>query len=70
VPFVAGRCRGRSRRGCAGKDFFEVARYPTFVYTVSAARVAADDAVTFAGTLTVHGQTRPLEVRSTAASGG
>jgi polyisoprenoid-binding protein YceI len=53
-----------------GKDFFEVDRYPTFVYTVSAARVAADDAVTFAGTLTVHGQTRPLEVRSTAKPAG
>jgi len=47
------------------KDFFEVDSYPTFVYTVNAARAAENDAITFSGTLTVHGQTRPLEVRST-----
>jgi polyisoprenoid-binding protein YceI len=52
------------------KDFFEVDKFPTFVYTVQAARVADNDAVTFSGTLMVHGQTRPLEVRSTAKSAG
>jgi polyisoprenoid-binding protein YceI len=52
------------------KDFFEVDSYPTFVYTVTAARVAEDNSVVFSGTLTVHGQTRPLEVRSVATVTG
>ena len=48
------------------KAFFEVDSYPTFEYTVQGAKVA-DDAITFSGTLTVHGQSRPLQVHSTAS---
>jgi polyisoprenoid-binding protein YceI len=52
------------------KDFFEVDRHPSFVYTVTGASIADIDALTFSGTLTVRGQTHPLEVRSTAKTEG
>jgi polyisoprenoid-binding protein YceI len=44
-------------------DFFDVAKYPTFQFTVTSADVSASGAVTFAGNFTAHGQTHPLEVR-------
>ena len=50
-----------------GSDFFEVATYPTFIYTATGATHGPDGVITFTGTLTVHGQTRPLSLTATAA---
>jgi polyisoprenoid-binding protein YceI len=44
-------------------DFFDVAKYPTFEYSVTSARVSASGAVILEGNFTAHGQTHPLEVR-------
>jgi polyisoprenoid-binding protein YceI len=46
-------------------DFFESDQYPTFTYTATGASAIGDDKVKVTGTLTVHGQTRPLEVTGT-----
>jgi polyisoprenoid-binding protein YceI len=46
-------------------DFFESDKYPTFTYTATAATPVGEDKVKVTGTLTVHGQTRPLEVTGT-----
>jgi polyisoprenoid-binding protein YceI len=48
------------------KDFFEVDKYPTFVYAISAVTPAADGTLAVSGTFTVHGQTRPLDFVATA----
>jgi polyisoprenoid-binding protein YceI len=46
-------------------DFFESDQYPTFTYTATGATPIGDDKVKVTGTLTVHGQTRPLEITGT-----
>lgn len=53
-----------------GKDFFEVDTYPTFVYAVSGAAPAADGTVALAGTLAIHGVTKPVEVIATVTADG
>ncbi len=45
-----------------GKDFFEVETYPIFTYTATGARPATGNQVMVIGTLTVHGESRPLDV--------
>jgi polyisoprenoid-binding protein YceI len=52
------------------KDFFEVEKYPTFVYSVTGGRPAADGTVELAGSLTVHGVSRPLDLSATVTSTG
>jgi polyisoprenoid-binding protein YceI len=51
-------------------DFFEVEKYPTFSYTVTGARPATGNQVTVTGTLTVHGESRPLDVPVTVSEAG
>jgi polyisoprenoid-binding protein YceI len=41
-------------------DFFEVDQFPTITFTISSAHTAGEGKVEVAGTLTIHGQTRPL----------
>ena len=50
-------------------DFFEVDTHPTIIYTATGASPVGD---TFkvSGDLTVHGQTRPLEVMATGTDDG
>lgn len=43
-------------------DFFDVAEYPTITFVASGARPEDDGRVRVEGTLTIHGQTRPLTV--------
>jgi polyisoprenoid-binding protein YceI len=43
-------------------DFFEVERFPTITFEGTSGRPAGSGKVELAGTLTVHGQTRPLSV--------
>jgi polyisoprenoid-binding protein YceI len=43
-------------------DFFEVATYPTIVFSVTSARPTAPGQVELTGTLTIHGQTKPLNL--------
>lgn len=45
-----------------GSDFFEVETYPTFTYTATGARPATGNRYIVTGTLTVHGESRLLEV--------
>lgn len=52
------------------KDFFDVAKHPTFAYTASAVRVDPDNSLIISGTFTAAGQTRALEVRATATTAG
>jgi polyisoprenoid-binding protein YceI len=63
---------GVSRRDAHLKtaDFFEVDKYPTFVYTASGAAPAADGKIAVTGTMTIHGQTRPLDVLATVVESG
>ena len=53
-----------------GSDFFEVEIYPTFTYTATGARPATGNQVTVTGTLTVHGESRPLDVPVTVTEAG
>lgn len=45
-----------------GSDFFEVDTYPTFTYAATGARSTPGNQVVVTGTLTVHGERRPLDV--------
>ncbi len=51
-------------------DFFEVEKYPTITYTVTGAGPATDKRVTVTGTLTMHGESRPLDVPVTVTEAG
>jgi polyisoprenoid-binding protein YceI len=48
-------------------DFFESDKYPTFTYTATGASPSTADTVKLTGTLTVHGETRPLDITATVA---
>jgi polyisoprenoid-binding protein YceI len=41
-------------------DFFEVSKYPTITFEVTGGRLVSSNKMELEGTLTVHGQTRPL----------
>jgi polyisoprenoid-binding protein YceI len=43
-------------------DFFEVERFPTITFEVTSGRLTDSGKLELTGTLTVHGQTRPLSV--------
>jgi polyisoprenoid-binding protein YceI len=43
-------------------DFFEVEKFPTITFEATSGRLAGSDKLELAGTLTVHGQTRPLGI--------
>jgi polyisoprenoid-binding protein YceI len=43
-------------------DFFEVERFPTITFEVTSGRLAGSGKLELTGTLTVHGQTRPLSL--------
>ena len=43
-------------------DFFEVEKFPTITFEVTSGRLADSGKLELTGTLTVHGQTRPLSV--------
>lgn len=43
-------------------DFFEVEKFPTITFEVTSGRLAGPGKLELAGTFTVHGQTRPLNV--------
>ncbi len=43
-------------------DFFEVEKFPTITFEATSGRLAGSGKLELAGTLTVHGQTRPLAV--------
>ena len=53
-------------------DFFDVEKYPTMTFTVTAGHATTNGSVELAGTLTIHGQTRPLtlvaDLRATGSS--
>lgn len=49
-------------------DFFAVAKYPTFTYTLTGVKPAADGKLTLVGTFTAVGQTHPLELLATVNS--
>jgi polyisoprenoid-binding protein YceI len=51
-------------------DFFESEKYPTFVFTALSASPAGTDNIKVSGTLTVHGQARPLDIVVTVAQTG
>jgi len=51
-------------------DFFEVGTFPTITYEVTSGRVTGPGTVDLDGTLTVHGETRPLPVSATLAVAG
>ena len=51
-------------------DFFESDRYPTVVFTATGATPVGDDHVRLSGTLTVHGQARPIEIDTTVVRTG
>lgn len=46
----------------ATDDFFDVAKYPTFSYTLTAVEPTAGGKVSLLGTFTAVGQTHPLEL--------
>jgi polyisoprenoid-binding protein YceI len=52
------------------KDFFEVETYPTFTYSAASAAPTADGTIAIEGTLTIHGQTRPLQLLATTTPAG
>jgi polyisoprenoid-binding protein YceI len=43
-------------------DFFEVEKFPTITFEVTSGRLVGSGKLELTGTLTVHGQTRPLSV--------
>jgi polyisoprenoid-binding protein YceI len=43
-------------------DFFEIEEYPTIVFAAASGRLTRPGRLELAGSLTVHGQTRPLAV--------
>ncbi len=51
-------------------DFFDVAKYPTFVYAVTGSTPAPNGKIALTGTFTAHGQTHPLDLVATASSYG
>ena len=51
-------------------DFFEVGEYPTITFAATAARPDDAGRVRVEGTLTVHGQTRPLTVLANVSVNG
>ncbi len=53
-----------------GADFFEVETYPTFTYELTGASPTSSGAMAATGTLTVHGQTRPLDLVVDIAESG
>ncbi len=48
-----------------GRDFFDVATYPAFTFTVSEATVLPDVAVEIKGSLRIKDQSRPLDLVAT-----
>jgi polyisoprenoid-binding protein YceI len=44
------------------EDFFEVVKYPTIVFAATSARPVPSGQVELTGSLTIHGQSRPLTV--------
>lgn len=51
-------------------DFFEVANHPTITFTATGARPSSSGKVALDGTLTMHGQTRPLTLLAEVAVTG
>jgi polyisoprenoid-binding protein YceI len=51
-------------------DFFEVVKYPSIIFAVSAGRFVSSDKMELEGTLTVHGQTRPLALSADVDTSG
>jgi polyisoprenoid-binding protein YceI len=51
-------------------DFFEVIKYPTIAFEVSRGRAMSSGKMEFEGTLTVHGQTRPLTLSADVNTSG
>lgn len=49
-------------------DFFNVAKYPTFTYTLTAVKPTTDGKFTLTGTFTAVGQTHPLNLVGTVDS--
>ena len=49
-------------------DFFDVATYPTFTYTLTEAEPTPDGKITLRGTFTAVGQTHPLNLVGTVDS--
>ncbi len=49
-------------------DFFEVIKYPTLTYTMTGATPTADGRFAVTGTLSVHGQSRPVDLLATFES--
>lgn len=52
------------------KDFFEVETYPTFTYTVTSVEPTADGKFAVTGSLSVHGETRPLALVASVVPSG
>jgi polyisoprenoid-binding protein YceI len=50
-------------------DFFDVAKYPTLTYSATGVTPVADGQLKVTGSLTVHGQTRPLDLLASAVEG-
>jgi polyisoprenoid-binding protein YceI len=50
-----------------GSDFFEVEKYPTFTYTASGASPTTDGRLKVNGSLTIKGESRPVELLATAS---
>ena len=53
-----------------GTDFFDVATYPTFTYTITQVTLEPDGTFNLHGTLTVRDQTHPLSLTATATATG
>jgi polyisoprenoid-binding protein YceI len=53
-----------------GSDFFEEDIYPTFIYTATGARLSTGNQVVLMGNLTVHGESRPLDLPVTVTEVG
>jgi polyisoprenoid-binding protein YceI len=51
-------------------DFFEVIQFPTITYEVTSGRVVSSGKLELEGTLTVHGQTKPLALSADVNTSG
>jgi polyisoprenoid-binding protein YceI len=51
-------------------DFFEVIKYPTITFEVTRGRVVSSGKTELEGTLTVHGQSRPLAITADVKTSG
>jgi polyisoprenoid-binding protein YceI len=52
------------------EHFFEVAKYPTIVFTATGGHSVGAGLVEITGTLTVHGQTQPMTFRAEVSGSG